>query len=138
MFAENILEDEPYENKNQFQETKISFLHRELAQLKNDLAQYHEILRINKESLKLGYVTSVGNNNFNLSAISTSNMHRTPEHSRLQSARGDQPSSNAKSTHQVLELLRDEQNKMLAFIQTLNSDIKYAQHKVTCLLIAAF
>lgn len=127
MILENILDEEPYENKNQFQETKIRFLQKESGQLTQDIAYYKDYLRLSKEALRLAYITSFPNNNFNLSANTTQLIGKT-EFSRIASARenGHLPKNN----QEILELMREEQIKLSKLLEIVQRDIKLAQHKV--------
>lgn len=119
--AEFILHTEPLEFQNTRQSTKIGFLQQEVAQLQDHVRDLEQVVRMNKEALKIA----------------------TSQHFQMISKRGNQNDTTgstidsaisqnySKSLQQLVEQLQEENSKLLDIIEKVKEERNIAQSRVS-------
>jgi hypothetical protein len=126
ILEENILEEEPYFNKLQFQETKIGFLRAEVNQLQTDAMYYKETLLINKEALRIAYGLTSASIKLSVKSTEISGLQTTAQ---TVSAR-DVHLANQRAQQSILELLNKESFLLRRHLSSISEDIRLAKMKV--------
>lgn len=119
-----ILQTDPLEFQNSRQSTKLIFLQQEIKQLQDHIQDLEQIIRINKEALR---ITTSGQNNQKKKSIVPNDMSSTTMDSS--------PSKDAKNLQLVVKELQEENMKLLEIIEKVKKERNIAQSKVLLLLI---
>lgn len=123
--SEFILQADPLEFQNSRQSTKIMFLQQELHQLQDHVKDLEQIVRINKEALRIASFpptqTTVNKNK----PVSTSEISTTTTEN----------SSNVKMLQTLVQYLQEENIRLLNIIEKVKQERNIAQSKVKLELV---
>jgi hypothetical protein len=114
-----ILQTDPLEFQNSRQSTKLIFLQQEIKQLQDHIQDLEQIIRINKEALKI--TTSAQSNQKKKSIVPTDFSSTTLETS---------PSKDTKNLQLLVKELQEENMKLLEIIEKVKKERNIAQSKV--------
>ncbi len=122
-----ILQTDPLEFQNTRQSTKITFLQNELKQLQDYVQDLEQVVKINKEALKIATGQHPQGNNRKKNPSPNDTTASTIEAS---SNRGDQ-----KNVHFLIEQLQEENIKLVEIIEKVKKERNVAQSKVDIVYI---
>lgn len=120
--AEFILQTDPLEFQNTRQSTKITFLQQEVQQLQDHIQDLEQVVKINKEALKIASLqqgqnpTKAKTGNHNDTTASTIETGISPAQYR--------------NTQLLAEHLQEENMKLLEIIDKIKKERNIAQSKV--------
>jgi len=115
-----ILQTDPLEFQNTRQSTKIIFLQQEIKQLQDHIQDLEQIIRINKEALK---ITTANQSNQNKKSITQNDTTSTTI--------DDSTTKDTKNLQLLVKELQEENMKFLEIIDKVKKERNIAQSKVT-------
>lgn len=118
--AEFILNSDPLEFQNTRQSTKITFLQQEVVQLQDHVKDLEQVVRINKEALKIATSQQ-------FQMISKRGSQNDTTGSTMDSAISQNYSKNLQ---QLVEQLQEENLKLLEIVQKVKEERNIAQSRV--------
>jgi len=120
--TEFLLQTDPLEFQNTRQSTKINFLQQEVQQLQEHIQDLEQVVRINKEALKI----STSQQSQALLKLK-SGSHNDTTASTIDNTLSKE---NVKGLHLLVDQLQEENTKLLDIIEKVKKERNIAQSKV--------
>jgi hypothetical protein len=121
--SEFILQTDPLEFQNTRQSTKIAFLQQEVQQLQDHIQDLEQVVRINKEALKIASIQQ--------GQIPTKQKAGNHNDTTASTIENGLSQAQYKNTQLLAEHLQEENMKLLEIIDKIKKERNIAQSKVS-------